>query len=158
MCAEHCGKSSPAAHGAHRAAALLHILVCFVRLWCAKPRKSVCLKAVPAREAQVLTAACTSGVFVTVMNKLYKGNDRQRHAMLVPVTQVATRIVMWCCGYSARRCCALFRCPPAPDAAPALQLTINGAANLAAAQREAAASNSSYEIVRRSPNACRLGC
>ena len=90
-------------------------------------------------------------MFVTVVNKFYKGNDRQRHAMLVPVTQVATRVVMWCCGYSARRCCALFRCPPAPDAAPARQLTINGAANLAAAQREAAASNSSYEIVRRTP-------
>ena len=39
----------------------------------------------------------------------------------------------------------------APDAAPALQLTITGTANLAAAQREAAASNSSYEIVRLAP-------
>ena len=44
-------------------------------------------------------------------------------------------------------------CATAPDAAPALQLTITGAANLAAAQREAAASNSSYEIVRSARSA-----
>jgi hypothetical protein len=41
-------------------------------------------------------------VFVTFLNKLYKGNDRERHALLVPITTIATRIVMWCCGYSAR--------------------------------------------------------
>ena len=53
-------------------------------------------------------------------------------------------------------------CATAPDAAPALQLTITGAANLAAAQREAAASNSSYEIVRSAcsaiPQTLVLGC
>ena len=96
MCAEQCGVGPPAAHDACRAAALLHILVCAARIWYATPGASV-------RRSPDAAPPFPSGVFVTVVNKLYKGNDRQRHAMLVPVTQVATRIVMWCCGYTARR-------------------------------------------------------
>ena len=109
LCTEHCRACAPAAHGTRRAAALLHILGRSVRLWCvhgqgrapgaaraAHPGSPHLQRSLFARVPSEL------GLFVTVISKLYKGSDKQRHALLVPITQVATRIVCWLCGYSVR--------------------------------------------------------
>jgi hypothetical protein len=97
-----------------------------------------------------LAAPCYVGLLVNALNKAYKGDERRIHALLVPVTQMTTTFCLWCCGFTARpaRLCALHQ-RTAPDLSLALQLSISGGANLAAAQRAAAASNSSFEIVRR---------
>ena len=148
MCAEQCGKDSPAAHGARCATALLHILVCFVRIWCAKLRASVGSGSAGTSSAGPNCAACALRRFCHHREQALQGQrptaarhvgaghasgNTHRHVVLRILGTLSTHLAL---------------ASPAPDAAPALQLTINGTANLAAAQREAAASNSSYEIVR----------
>ncbi len=39
---------------------------------------------------------------MTVLNKFYVGKDRERHALLVPITRLSVHIVMFLCGYTVR--------------------------------------------------------
>jgi hypothetical protein len=39
---------------------------------------------------------------VNVIEYWVRGDERKRHAVLVPLTRYYTAIVMWFCGYTAR--------------------------------------------------------
>lgn len=39
---------------------------------------------------------------MTVLNKFYVGRDRERHALLVPITRISVHVIMFICGYSVR--------------------------------------------------------
>ena len=56
----------------------------------------------------LLTAARPPpGFYVRALDRKVAGNDRLRHAVLVPVTQRAATALLWCCGYSVRSARAL---------------------------------------------------
>ena len=66
-----------------------------VRAACIPPR-------VRLRMCSTLLSCVFVGLFVTVVNKFYVGRDQERHALLAPITRVATRVVLAICGYSVR--------------------------------------------------------
>ena len=71
-----------------------------------------------ALELLLTAARPPPGFYVRALDRKVAGNDRLRHAVLVPVTQRAATALLWCCGDSVRSArvlstparCKLTRC------------------------------------------------
>lgn len=96
-----------------------------------------------------ITGLAFAGLFVNVLAQYVKDNDRRRHAILVPVTRVATSTLLWICGYTVRHALMVFVSGWRSGACIVVaQVNVTGRANLVAAQRATAAQNGAFIIVR----------
>lgn len=100
--AECCRARALVAHGAHRLPALLHLLEQHPHLRCAALRTAITAR---AGVATTYSLVLCPGAVVNAINRATHGDDRRRHALLVPITQRFACTVLWCCGYTVRVTC-----------------------------------------------------